>query len=146
VDEYDSLSRINAVYALAHIGEPAKDTLLKNLTSDSPVIRACAVKALGYMGNKDVVPELISAMNDSDIQVRMNGAISLGSLEDNRALDVLIKALKDDYKYVRLEAANALLSIGDKRAVTPLNEALNIEGDDEVRGALKNAIRMLGQR
>ncbi|MEQ8221265.1 MAG: HEAT repeat domain-containing protein [Candidatus Eremiobacterota bacterium] len=146
VDEYDSLSRINAVYALAHIGRPAQDTVVKNLKSNSPVIRACAVKALGYMGNKDVVPDLISAMNDSDIQVRMNGAISLGSLGDSRALDVLIKALKDDYKYVRLEAANALLYIGDRRAIAPLKEALSIEGDEEVTGALKNAIRMLEQR
>ena len=56
---------------------------------------------------------LIFSLNDTEWQIRMEAAESLGELGDFRALAPLSRALKDENKNVRREAAEAIGEIKD---------------------------------
>ena len=78
------------------------------------------------------VAALVTALRDSDAEVRRAAANSLGQLEDKRAVPGLIAALRDDDGEVRQQAAWALGQLEDRRATEPLAAALR-DSNIEVR-------------
>lgn len=128
--------------------------LLKLLKSSEVHERAAAASALGLIGDKSAVVDLIAALRNTGydqgaaaealgkladpraveplIKVAESGslggatgaAIALGDLKDPRAIGALIKLLSHPRGRVRCAAADALGRIGDKRAVSALTKSM----------------------
>jgi HEAT repeat protein len=138
-----------AVEALAMVGSPAVDPLLKQLRDWD--IRKYAIRALGKIKDERVldpllaqlrsdefkedatealvelgqpaVEKLVAALKDKDENVRKQAVIALGRIKDSGAVEALIERLQDKDWFIRLTAAAALETIGDERgreAIKPL--------------------------
>ena len=66
--------------------------------------------------------------------------VALGNIGDPVAVPALAAALESDSPLVRSHAAWALGQIGGDEARTTLKQALESEGDPEVRGEIASAI------
>jgi epoxyqueuosine reductase len=73
-----------------------------------------------------------------------NVAVALGNLKKPEAVPALIRALDDEDALVRTHVAWALGQIGGPETLKALNQRLQVESNDEVRGELDEAIRLLG--
>ena len=100
--------------------------LLNMLKDENPFSKKQAIKILGKIGDKSVLPALTDALlNDSDLIVRHAAAQAFQKgLADKSLVPVLIKALKDPDMYVRGASAATLGIIKDKTAVPALCLAL----------------------
>lgn len=79
-------------------------------------------------------------LTDTNLDVRMNAAKSLGLVGDSRAVKALTKALSTDKDWsIREYAATALGNIRDERAVEPLLAALR-DKDHHVKAAAARAL------
>ena len=138
-----------AVEALAMVGSPAVDPLIKQLRDWD--IRKYAIRALGKIKDERVldpllaqlrsdefkedatealvelgqpaVEKLVAALKDKDENVRKQAVIALGRIKDSGAVEALIERLQDKDWFIRLTAAAALETIGDERgreAIKPL--------------------------
>ena len=63
---------------------------------------------MGKLGDSRVVPALLEALKDEDVDVRQAAAEALGKLGDSRSVPALVEALKDEIADVRRTAAEAL--------------------------------------
>jgi HEAT repeat protein len=112
------------------------------LRSDpEPVVRAAAGRALGRLGVREAVPDLVAALGDASADVRVVAAAALWRLPDPSATAPLLEHVKDADKAVREWSALALGVIGDKRAVP---EMVRLLGDPE-RSVRLAAVRSLGR-
>ena len=104
-------------------------SLLQDADKD---VRACAVIALGKIGDPRAVEPLILMLKDPDWEVRDDVPIALARLADRRASKALIEAFKDEDRDVRGDSAWALSQIKDPNVTTRLIELLN-DPDANVR-------------
>lgn len=112
------------------------------LRSDpEPVVRAAAGRALGRLGAREAVPDLVKALGDTSADVRVVAAAALWRLPDPSATEPLLEHVKDADKAVREWSALALGVIGDTRAVP---EMVRLLGDPE-RSVRLAAVRSLGR-
>lgn len=113
--------RLNAVYALGAVGEPAVDPLIETVRqtaepdeiTDEPILTHAA-NALSAIGAA-AVPALTSVLNgDAAWWVRATAADTLGDIGKSaaEAVPALIHALADPSEWVRRNAVNALGTIG----------------------------------
>jgi beta-lactamase regulating signal transducer with metallopeptidase domain len=100
-----------------------------------------ATEAQDTAGTSQRVAALVTALRDSDAEVRRAAANSLGQLDDKRAVPALLAALKDADAEVRQQSAWALGQLEDHRAVSGLAAALT-DGNVDVR---RKAAWALGQ-
>jgi HEAT repeat protein len=132
-DEYWRL-RTACSQALAEVGEPAVEPLLRALGSRNPQTRAYAGRALGLIGDPrafDPIVALLAEESDDTIQRSLIGA--LGKLRDERAVAVLLPYLKTPPQLnrgwmIRI-AAGALGGIGSEAVIEPLAEVLTTDRD-----------------
>ena len=90
-----------------------------------------SIVALGESKSPSAVPELISALDNKNGNVRRLAASALGRIRDTRAVDPLLKILEHESKpQVRQYVVKALGAIGDKRAEKILQQIAN--NDDEM--------------
>lgn len=87
---------------------------LHNLRSEDPVYRWGAAMALGRIGAKQAVPELIEALDDQDWRVRRNAAWALGQIGDARALPHLARLSRDPVDAVQEMGEEAVRAIQQK--------------------------------
>lgn len=73
-----------------------------------PTVRSAAVLALGRGHNTKFLPSVLTALKDTDVNVRWDAAIALDNLPDERAVDPLCQACEDPSPNVRAAAATAL--------------------------------------
>lgn len=106
-----------------------------------PAVRAAAGRALGRLGARESVPDLVSALGDASADVRVVAAAALWRLPDPSATAPLLERVKDPDRSVREWAALALGVIGDCRAVP---EMVRLLGDPE-RSVRLAAVRSLGR-
>jgi HEAT repeat protein len=99
-----------------------------------------AVIALGKIGDVRAVPALISALKDSQADVRRNAASALGKIGDTSAVVPLLEALCDTHAWVRGNAVIALGKIGDASILPTLYRMLK-DTDSWVR---ENTLVALG--
>jgi HEAT repeat protein len=106
-----------------------------------PVVRAAAGRALGRLGVREAVPDLIGALADKSADVRVVAAAALWRLPDPSAVPALLERCKDSEAAAREWSALALGVIGDRKAVAQLVSLL----DDSVRSVRLAAVRSLGR-
>jgi HEAT repeat protein len=108
---------------------------------DNPGRRNAAVEALIHCGTR-VVPGLLSATQNDDIDVRKLVVDALAGIADARSTDTLIGLLNDADSNVRAAAADALGAIGGEGVA----EALLALGVDAAEGQLVrfSALHALG--
>lgn len=109
--------RLEAVAVLGWLKDArALPRLAAIATADAATeVRRAAVASLGFAPATHTVAlaALLSALRDSEWQVREEAATTLGKLRAPAARDPLVSALDDDYWQVRLRAVRALGQTGD---------------------------------
>lgn len=137
-----------AVERLASVPEPweAADALIGALADgDNPGRRNAAVEVLVQTGSR-VVPRLIEATRDADVDVRKLVVDALAGIADERATTRLIDMLQDEDPNVRGAAADALGGIDDRRVGPALLETAVSDGEDRlVRFSALRALSRLEQ-
>ncbi len=111
---------------------PRLQELAKGSLRRPEVFQQCAI-GLGLMGDKTVVPTLITILNDRDTSsfgVQSAVADALGYVGDHRAVTPLVAALRDE-KHERTTSARAFAAValglvGDKDLV-PWNAVLSVD-------------------
>lgn len=144
----DEYTRVNAAGLLSCIRDPRVVTpLTKALQDPSPEVRRRATDALGYVaGNidsqnfQDAIPELLEALNDSDIWVRISAASSLGDIGDPTAVPKLLESLQDENRDVQASSIRALGWIGDPSTLPILIERFHREDDSYIRSITVSAL------
>jgi len=102
--------------------------------------RQSAAVALGYIGDRSSVSDLIKALKDKHDGTRFAAANALGSIRDSAALSALIEGLKDANVGMRRSCLNAIGRIEDASSLPAIREAMN-DTDVTVRS---EAIRLGG--
>lgn len=102
-------------------------------------VRASSGRALGRLGARDAVPDLVRALRDPVVEVRVVAAAALWRLPDPAAVPALLELLNDRDAAARQWGALALGVTRDRRATQPLIALL---GDPE-RDVRLDAIRSL---
>lgn len=101
----EELSTI-AYSALGQIGTPAIPALIELLNHQNT--KLLAVRALAYIRHSQVIPALLSVVEDEDFRVRATAIEALSSFHDYSIPPVLVKALDDINALVRREAVLGL--------------------------------------
>ncbi len=116
------------------------------LTSPSPDVRVCSLKALLAMDAPRAGAQVAQAIKDPDPKVRRRASMLALSLSGPAALDLGESAVKDADSDVRALAALVLGASGAEKGRALLFEALK-DNELKVRKAAAQALaRMLGQR
>ena len=102
-----------------------RDFFVSQLETGDLIARMQAVEALGQIGDARVIPSLLKALKDPNIQVQYIAIRALGELRDKRAVEPLVKALEHRDPGIVSAAALALGELRDKRAVEPLRTILS---------------------
>lgn len=132
-DEYWRL-RIAYSQALAEVGEPAIEPLLRALNSHNPETRAYAARALGLIGTPRAFDPIVALLaKESNDTTRMSLIEALGGLGDERAIAILLPYLKPPAQANRgwtiRMASHALGNIGSEVVIGPLSEVLLTDPD-----------------
>ena len=101
------------------------DFFVAQLATGDLIARMQAIEALGQVGDARVVPSLLEALKDPNIQVQYIAIKALGELRDKRAVEPLVEALEHRDPGIVSAAALALGELRDKRAVEPLMTILS---------------------
>ncbi len=134
--------RNSAMEAITAIGEDVIDYLKELMKREEPEIRIYSVNALGNIGSKKAVDELIKALDEEkDPNVRYEIIEALGKIGDERALEPLISLLDKLEIWDQFPVVAALGKIGDERAVPKLIELLDVE---ELRAVVIEALGCIG--
>jgi len=113
--------RKTAVEGLVAIrGERVIAGLIQELFAhDNAGARNSAIEALVHIGS-GVVPQLLSALDSPDADVRKFIVDILGDIKDPRSVPALIKRLDDQDENICVAAAESLGKVGDRTAVDAL--------------------------
>lgn len=123
-----------AVERLSSVPEPwrASEALIAALADgDNPGRRNAAVEVLVHAGSR-VVPDLIDATRNGDVDVRKLVVDALAGIADERATGRLIETLEDADANVRGAAADALGGIEDVRIPAALLDVAVKGGEDQL--------------
>ena len=137
----------------------ASEPLIKLLNDPEPAVCAAAAGALGHLGARTAIPQLISVLSDynKELEPRIAAACTLGSLEAEEAVEELTAALKgpavppelaEHFWQLQVAAAEALGAIGTTEAASGLIEAVkpSQQDDERVRQAAAYALGDAGAR
>jgi HEAT repeat protein len=103
---------LQADQRLVYIGEPAIPALLTALDSKDRKTRANSAYVLGEIRDRRVVTHLRPLLDDEDVEVRYETAVSLLVLGDlDEAVPFLISGLRDPDKWNRYKSFAALKSL-----------------------------------
>ena len=111
----DRAGRERAIEKAAEDADP--DRLVELISADDALRRNAAMQALGKGGRRSV-PALLRALGDSDPEVVMFAASTLGKTRDPAAIPHLVKVLKHTDMNV---CQAAIESLGELRAVSTLD-------------------------
>jgi len=101
--------------------EKGRDAFLRALISGERSIRLRGVLGLAALGDDDIVPNLVTIMDDDpDPDLRAAAARALGEIGDTQASIHLYEAIKSPFPPVRKYAVMSLLTIDDEGVGTYL--------------------------
>ena len=138
--DFDKSVREQAMLALSSLGKAAIEPLSEAMKEPKWETRYRAAEALGKIADEQAVKPLIKGLKDNRDHVRYMAAKGLREFGDSEAIDPMIILLKDENNYVRMMVARALGAIGGKKAHTALAHALEVEKDDKVKEAIRDAM------
>ena len=128
---------------LRALGNTDFDALNKLLSDDDPDIRIFAADILGSVGTALAVPPLCKAMlQDPEVNVRYQAAVSLGTLAFPEAAEGLNKALQDE-EWVQFAVIESLTKIGAESSVQAMIQALS-HSTDLVASMIVDALGEMG--
>ncbi|PIX77702.1 MAG: hypothetical protein COZ37_01285 [bacterium (Candidatus Ratteibacteria) CG_4_10_14_3_um_filter_41_18] len=125
----------------------ALDTLRYVLNDTSEIVRSRASLALGMLGDKSAVNDLIVVLQNKEkygYYAQINAAKSLGMIKDSSAVPQLIGALQDEDEVVRMHVAKSLGDIKDVSAVDSLILLLQEDESAYVRSQAAEALGKIG--
>jgi len=117
------------------------DGLIDLLEDGEKKDRAEAVKALGLIGDSDVVPILTKRLDDEEKTVRANAVIAISHIDGERVKDKIIDMIDDEAWEVRHDTAIAMGEIKDEDFIDPLKKLI----EDEELEVKQKAIEALGE-
>ncbi len=130
----DPRMRRTATLAIGYLRDTtAVEQLLDIAREDgSSLVRPAAVQALGYMGNEDIITELLPLVEDANAYLRAALAETLPMLAlDGKARDVkaaLVRLSEDQVEHVAKAAQGALMSIDARGDIKELSIDLPDKG------------------
>jgi HEAT repeat protein len=138
----------NAAVALAFFSRPESvPELVKGLKDPDSFRRWEAVFSLSKVVTAEIVEDLTPLLKEnleSEVRVRNEVALTLGRVKSGESVEALLEALRTDSNpQVRWRAASSLGRIGDESIVEELREIQVLEGDEEVRKYIGDAIEKL---
>ncbi len=110
---------------------------------DDPDRRISRLESLGWSRDVAALPELLTALQDSDPPVRRVAVSALGQVGDPSVVPSLLAVLVDPDPGVRQAVATALADLADPRAMSGLLRILH-DPDPAVRCAAARALGRLG--
>lgn len=153
--EHPESTKGHAAWALAFIGVEAKEFLYREISSDSPVVRAAVVGAIAKVAQDNPEEQafniLVNALNDRDETVRCEAAAVLGNLTYQPAIPKLFELLGHPNGETRKSAALALMKIGKEETaprdavLEALQTASNQESETMVQRAINLAISQINK-
>ena len=135
----------NAAVALAFLAQSeGRAELIQGLKDPDSYRRWETVFSLKEVADISVIEALIPLLDvavETEVRVRQETALTLGSIGTEKAQNALLVALREDISpHVRWRAALALLRIGDPSVVGKLQQAMSIEQDPQVLEFIQKAI------
>ena len=128
---------------LRQVGVQDLQSIIDLLTGEDPDIRIFAADILGASGNPLVVKPLCDALlNDSEVNVRYQAAVSLGELARPEAAQCLAKAMNDE-EWVQYATVEALSKVGDAGSADALIQSLD-HISDLVQSMVVDALAEVG--
>jgi HEAT repeat protein len=142
----DPTERAAAADLLGRRGYSRRDTVVpllrQHLREDRDWrVRASSGRAIGRLGVREAVPDLVRALRDPVVDVRVVAAAAIWRLPDPAAVPALLELLRDQDASARQWGALALGVIRDRRATRPLIALLR----DPEGGVRLDSIRSLGR-
>lgn len=89
------------------------------LKSQNPKERKSAAETLGNTGDIRAVEPLIDALNDIDLEVKLEIIVSLGKINDKRAIEVLQNLLNDPNNQIKEKTIDALKKLDPSFSLEP---------------------------
>ena len=115
------------------------------LLNDSEVeVKVAASTALGGLGDRRAVTELVRLLKDGASEARAAAVEALGSLRDYTIREAVMPLLHDPSDSVRAAASVALEKLGDVRSFEGLVAALRESGDESSRIEAAHSLGRLG--
>jgi len=100
-------------------------TIIKtSLKNENYFVRSAAVKAVGEMGNADLLPLIIPSMRDKEIFVRFFTVESFGQLEGPDFLKLVMASVQDPASMVRVAAVKVLAQLEKTHSGLEINHLL----------------------
>jgi HEAT repeat protein len=131
-----------AIDLLADIGHGVDPIFIVPLLKDNNSnVRAAAAKALGLLGYRQAIPELLNALNDEE-WVCFSALESLGELKDHSSVEQIAGLLALPSHVVRLEAIDVLGKLGSDKAADKLISYLQHASQDERNAVIKSLIKI----
>ena len=132
-----------AIDILRQVGNQDLDTLLDLLYDSDPDIRIFVADIIGSAGNVTAVRPLCDVLvNDPEVNVRYQAAVSLGELRNNEAVKCLNKAFSDD-EWVQFAVIEALIKIRDESCLGALIKAIG-QGSELIDSMIFEALGEMG--
>ncbi len=145
----------NALLILGKLDFVAKSTwfwkkLISTYTDADAGLRSSAMDLLKELGRSEysleILEPLIEGLRNSDKDMRILSANTLGQIRAREVLPMLLDALRDENANVVYSVAECLGDIGDARAVPALMELLVAHSDEWVHVATLEALGKIGDQ
>ena len=141
LDDPDPKVRTSAAAALKKFGKAAHAPMLEAYRGGNVQARSALLSALGRINSPAISELLIAALDDPEVEIRMEAARVLGVRKDRRAVDRLLQAVAEggphQFFYIQM-----LGEIGDPSAFEPL-QALLMAPEFMLRREVVTALRKI---
>lgn len=149
IDEESELVRADVALGLGSFAEEewirqTNPVLVTMVEGAEPTVQANAIRAIGALGMRGLLPVITGRMTSSDVEIRLAAIRAAGDLADPEnprlAINAIGGRLRDDDTRVRVAAALELGRFEHELAVLTISQVLN----ERVADARFAAIRALG--
>ena len=150
IDDPDQRVSYAAIKGVANFGKkalPVKDKLIDYMNRGSPVIRRVAIDTLANMGEEadDVIPDLVTALSDFDVNVQW-AAIQALRVKGNKAVPELIYMLEYDDDLLTPNILKTFAEIGNEAKDAVNNLLVMLEHDNpQYRALAAEALGEIGE-